>query len=219
MRPGNSGRNRDSFPMNRIAIALLIIPFVTLAGCDRSAEARSNHAGSVPVAAAPVIDSSLPSGEALRRFQSALPRVSALSGGARSRDELVNRFVAAVESGDSAALDRLAVSKAEYAFLYFPGSLYTRKPYELPPDIAWLLSDQNSRKGFIRLARRLGGKPLNFRSYECTDAETEAENRFWRTCQVSYVDATSGLEVKKRLFGAIIERSGSYKFLSYANDF
>ncbi len=205
--------------MNRMAVAVLIVPLFTLAGCDRPAEARSNRAGSVPAPAAPIIDSILPRGEALRRFQSELSHVSAFRGGARNRNELVDRFVEAIEGQDTAALSRLVVSKAEYAFLYFPTSVYTRKPYELSPDIAWLLSEQNSRKGFIRLTRRLGGKSLDLRGYECSDAVTEGENRFWRTCQVTYVEGANRAPQKKKLFGAIIERSGSYKFLSYANDF
>ncbi len=205
--------------MSRIAVAFMVVPLLTFAGCDRPAEARSNHAGISPASAATVVDSILPTGEALRRFQAELAHVSAFSGGARNRDELVKQFVAAVEGRDTTALERLVVSRAEYAFLYFPSSVYTRKPYELPPDVAWLLSEQNSKKGLIRLTRRLGGKPLSFRGYECTHPVAEGENRFWRTCQISYVDGTSGLQVKKKLFGAIIERSGSYKFLSYANDF
>lgn len=165
------------------------------------------------------IDSALPPGEALRRFQSELPRVTAFAGGAPGRDDLVTRFVTAMESGDTAALERLAVSKAEYAFLYFPSSIYTRKPYELPPDIAWLLADQNSQKGLTRITRRLAGKPLTFSSYECGEPIVEGDNRFWRTCHMTYVDPTTGQPITRRLFGAIIERAGAYKFLSYANDF
>lgn len=165
------------------------------------------------------IDSALPPGEALRRFQSELPEVAALTGAAWGRDDLVTRFVTAMESRDTAALERLVVSKAEYAFLYFPSSTYMRKPYELPPDIAWLLADQNSRKGLTRITRRLAGKPLKFSGYECSDPIVEGDNRFWRTCHMTYVDPTTGQPVTRRLFGAIIERAGAYKFLSYANDF
>ncbi|HEU4748739.1 MAG TPA: hypothetical protein VFS56_09585, partial [Gemmatimonadaceae bacterium] len=92
-------------------------------------------------------------------------------------------------------------------------------PYELPPEIAWLLSDQGSRKGSTRLTRRLGGKPLGFRGYECGNPVTESKNRFWRGCRVTYIDPARGVPVTKALFGTIMERDGRYKFLSYANDF
>ncbi len=161
----------------------------------------------------------MPVAVALARFQSELPPVTGLSTGVRNRDELVARFVVAIETGDTAALDSLLVSKAEYAFLYYPSSVYSRTPYELPPGIAWLLSEQNSTKGLTRVTRRLGGKRLDFRGYECSAVETEGENRFWRTCLVSYIDPTSRQAVTKKLFGAIMERAGRYKFLSYANDF
>lgn len=137
----------------------------------------------------------------------------------RSRDELVARFVRAVQARNAAALDSLVVSKAEYAFLYFPSSVYSHKPYELPPDIAWLLSDQNSRKGLVRVTRRLGGSKLGFQGYQCSDAITEGENRFWRSCQLTYIDPTTRRPIERKLFGAIIERDKRYKFLSYANDF
>ena len=188
-------------------------------GRDRPVQAKSAHRDSAISPAAPIIDSILPAGETLRRFQSTLTPVSELSASIRSRDALVARFMSAIESGDSAALKRLLVSKDEYAFLYFPTSTYTRKPYELPPDIAWLLSEQNNLKGFVRLTRRLGGKSLGFRGYECGDPVTESENRFWRACRITYVDPTTGLHVTRALFGAIMERAGNYKFLSYANDF
>lgn len=166
-----------------------------------------------------VVDSILPSGEALRRFQSDLPRVTSLGNAAPSRDALVKRFMTALENGDSVALRELHVSKAEYAFLYYPTSAYNRKPYELPPDIAWLLSEQNSIKGLTRVTRRLGGKDLDFSGYECGAAVTEGENRFWRSCEISYIDPASGTSLTKRLFGAIIQHRAGYKFLSYSNDF
>lgn len=134
------------------------------------------------------MDSVLPVGEGLQRFQRGLPRVSKLEGAARSRDELVKEFMAALESADSAALARLHVSRAEYAFLYYPTSVYARKPYELSPDIAWLLSEQNSRKGRERIVRRLAGNRLRLRGYECGTPVKEGKNQFWRSCQVEYFD-------------------------------
>ncbi len=187
--------------------------------CDRPAQAGNARPDTSRARVLGVVDSILPTAEALRRFQSDLPRVSAFGGSAPSRDSLVERFVRALENADTAELGRLHVSKPEYAFVYFPTSAYMRKPYELPPDIAWMLSEQNSAKGFTRINRRLGGKNLGVRGYECGPAVTEGENRFWRSCHVSYVDPATGHPVTKKLFGAIMQHGPAYKFLSYANDF
>lgn len=217
---GKLRRHCLAFLMKRMAVVLACICILVASGCDRPAEARfAQNADSGQPSPAMKIDSALPPGEALRRFQSELPGVTALTGAAPTRDDLVTRFVTAMEKRDNAALERLVVSKAEYGFLYFPSSIYMRKPYELPPDIAWLLSEQNSRKGFIRLTRRLAGNPLEFRGYECSEPVIEGDNRFWRMCHVTYVDPTTRKVVRRRLFGAIIESGGAYKFLSYVNDF
>jgi hypothetical protein len=199
-------------------LCIVAVAALAAAGCDRAAEAGTRPARAV---AAPLtkIDSILPPGEALRRFQSALPVVTEFADAPRARNRLVSEFITALERADTAALAKLRVSKPEYAFLYFPSSVYSRKPYELPPDIAWLLSDQNSEKGSTRLVRRLSGRDLRFDGYSCGISAKEHENVFWRDCQVTYVDPASSVRVTRGLFGAIMRRDGRYKFLSYANDF
>lgn len=196
-----------------VAVAALVA-----AGCDRAAEAGGRPAQG---AASPgtIIDSLLPPGEALRRFQSDLPVVTELADSPPGRDKLVSEFIKALERADTVAFAKLRVSKAEYAFLYYPSSVYSRKPYELAPDIAWLLSEQNSQKGAIRLLRRLSGRDLRFNGYACGTPVREQDNVFWRDCEVRYVDPAISLPVTRKLFGAIMQRGDRYKFLSYANDF
>jgi hypothetical protein len=198
-------------------ILIAAVAALVAAGCDRAAEAGARPAQAT--SAPGKIDSMLPPGEALHRFQSELPVVTALEGGAPGRDQLVSQFIKALERADTAALEKLVVSKAEYGFLYFPTSVYSRKPYELPPDIAWLLNEQNSRKGATRIIRRLSGRDLHFSGYTCGSSASKQENVFWRDCQVRYVDPASSRPVTRKLFGAIIQRGDQYKFLSYANDF
>jgi hypothetical protein len=199
-------------------LSIVAIAALVAAGCDRAAEAGGRPARANP-AAGMKIDSMLPPGEALRRFQSELAVVSELADGAPGRDELVSQFMRALERADTAALEKLVLSKAEYGLLYFPSSVYSRKPYELPPDIAWLLNEQNSRKGAIRVVRRLSGRDLKFGGYTCGSPVSEQENVFWRDCQVTYVDPATSRPVTRKLFGTIIQRGHQYKFLSYANDF
>jgi hypothetical protein len=204
--------------LNR-TLSVAAVAVLVAAGCDRAAEAGGRPPQKAGSAAGMKIDSILPPGEALRRFQSELPAVTELDDAARGRDELVSEFITALERADTASLATLAVSKAEYAFLYFPSSAYSRKPYELAPDIAWFLNEQNSQKGATRILHRLSGRDLGFSSYTCDSPVTEQENVFWRDCRVKYVDPASSRPVARKLFGTIMRRGERYKFLSYANDF
>ena len=167
---------------------------------------------------APIIDSILPMDVLLARFRRGLPEVTSLEHGVRSADDLMRQFLAAVGTGDTAALADLALSRSEYGWLYFPTSVYAAAPYELPPELAWTLSTVASEKGIGRVTRRLGGAQIRFHGYQCGQEAREGRNRFWRECVVEYEYAGEG-RVLRRLFGTIMERDGRYKFLSYANDF
>lgn len=154
----------------------------------------------------------------LARFRSGLPVATALEGGAASADELVDRFLSAVARGDTVTLAQLRVTRAEYAWLYFPTSVYAAAPYELAPDVAWMLSTAASEKGLTRVVGRLGGAQLELRGYTCVQQGREGENRFWRECTLAYDHPVDG-PASRQLFGSIMEHGGRYKFLSYANDF
>lgn len=166
----------------------------------------------------PIVDSTLPMDVLLARFRRGLPEVTSMEHGARSADDLVRQFLAAVGTGDAAALTDLTLSRSEYGWLYFPTSVYAAAPYELPPEIAWTLSTAASEKGLGRVTRRLGGVPIRFHGHRCAQESKEGANRFWRQCVVEYEHPGEG-RASRRLFGTIMERDGRYKFLSYANDF
>lgn len=195
---------------------LLAVSATGCTGADDDAPAAKADVGPKEEPAAPrgrSVDSALAS------FRQGLPVVTRLEHGAASRDELVEKFIAAVERNDTAAVARMHVSRAEYAYLYFPTSIYVQEPYVQPPAIAWLLSSQSSEKGISRVMRRLGGQRLNFSEYRCTEESREGDNTFWRSCAITYRDPRDQTAVTRRLFGTIIGRDGRYKFLSYANDF
>lgn len=164
------------------------------------------------------VDSILPMEVQLARFRHGLPVVTALDNAARSADDLVRQFLTAVGKADTTALAGLTLSRSEYAWLYFPTSVYAAPPYELPPDLAWTLSRAASEKGASRVIRRLSGPRLRFHGYRCGQQASEGPNRFWRQCTVDYEHPAEG-RVSRRLFATIMERDGRYKFLSYANDF
>lgn len=202
--------------MRRPLLAALLLALGTTA-CSQPGAKPQQAAGADTAPGEQATPASIDS--ALASFREGLPVVTRLEHGQLSRDALVENFVRAVERNDTAAVSRMHVSRAEYAYLYFPTSIYMREPYAQPPAIAWLLTSQNSEKGISRVLRRLGGRQIGFAGYRCAEESREDGNTFWRSCALTYRDPRDRTPVTRRLFGAIIERDGRYKFLSYANDF
>jgi hypothetical protein len=181
----------------------------TVAASSRLTGARNEPA---------VVDSSLPLEEALRRFRVGLSVVKRLSGGAPTRDALVRRFVRAVEQRDTAAVRAMVLSRAEFAYLYYPDSPFTREPHEQMAGLVWFFTQANSSKGITRAFNRLGGQSLAYRGHQCNvRPKRQGPNRLWENCVVRLGQGNTDAEL--RLFGSIIERDGRLKFVSYANDF
>lgn len=193
----------------------VVLASIVLGGCA-SGEAREAVPPD-PAAVATVIDSIFPLAEALRRFRADIPEVQALAGGADSRDDLVRRFVRALETRDTSAIRDLVLSRAEYAWLYYPTSSFSREPYYQMPQLNWFLSFEDSRKGITRALRRFGGGDLQYAGYACPDsALVDGGLRFWHRCTIAL--GRAGVPKQLRLFGSIVERDGQFKFYSYAND-
>ncbi len=190
---------------------------ILLAAALACSAGEAREAASPPVTYSGVVDSILPLEEALRRFRADLLETTALEGGAASRDELVRRFVRAVETRDTTALRQMVLSRAEYAWLYYPTSAFSREPYYQMPQLNWFLNVASSEKGITRVVTRHGGRTLGFAGYQCPDsARTDGGLSFWDGCLVTFEH--EGDSRRMRLFGSIIERGGRYKFYSYAND-
>jgi hypothetical protein len=167
-----------------------------------------------------VVDSIFPPAEELRRFQATLSdTVTALAGGATGRDELVASFVAALEAGDSAAFAPLALTRAEFGWLWFPGSRFTRPPYRTKPGLLWFQMQNASNRGINRAFRRFGARPLGLVRHDCpAEPLVEGENRTWEGCTVTIrPEGTDGARTL-RLFGSILERGGVWKYVGYEND-
>jgi hypothetical protein len=111
----------------------------------------------------------------------------------------------------------MVMTRAEFAYLYFPTSPHARPPAQQPPALAWFIHTQNSEKGVGRVLDRFGGRRVGLRGYTCASApRVEAENRIWDDCQLHI--GTGGDTATVRLFGGVIERDGRFKMLSYSND-
>jgi hypothetical protein len=192
--------------------ALAAIALAT-AGCE---------GGGPPVAAqvstaGAQVDTVFPVEDALRRFRADVPDAPAgLRGGEPSVEALVDRWVDAVESHDTATVRRLVLDRSEFAYLYYPTSPFSREPYYQPPELVWFQFQANSEKGIMRVLRRLGGSELRYVGVECPEPPTtQGGNRIRERCVVLRLAGAD--TVSQGLFGGIIERDARFKFITYAN--
>lgn len=154
---------------------------------------------------------------ALARFRTGLPEPTGLSDGASTLDELVTRFIGALEARDTAALAVMHMTRAEFAWLYYPTNPQARPPYSLPPDVMWFVEQGNSAKGVERLLNDRGGQKLGVVGYRCDPVTSrQGENIVIGPCLLRRVIASRDT-VEERLFGLVIERGGQFKFVSYSN--
>ena len=194
----------------RVPVLLGLLLLVGVTACE-SRDVRAE-----PPAGA-VVDSVLPREEALRRFRTGLPRADSLAGGSESRDALVLAFMRALAAEDTAAIAGLAVSRSEFAYLYYPTASEGLPPYDLTPGLMWFMLFERSNQGVRNLLQRYGGTKAEVLDHQCgTGHRREGENRVYGPCVVRWRSA-AGDTVAARLFGRILERDGRFKFLSYAN--
>jgi len=197
--------------------AVLVV--VWLASACRRAEPPPEASASDTVRA--IVDSIFPIEEELRRFRATLAGEppAGLTGGAPSRDALVERFVTALEAADTAAFRDMLLTRTEFAWLYYPHTRFTAPPYELAPDLLWFQIENGTSRGFGRLLDRMGGRAAHAAGYTCpVGARTEGPNLAWEDCVV-HLRPPGSERRDLRLFGTILARDGVYKFVSYSNGF
>ena len=186
-------------------------------GDDRQPAAQAVPPRAADAAAPPAVpDSEYDIAVQLRRFRAAVgDHPATLAGAEASRDALVRRFVRAVEAADTSTLERMQLSAGEFAYSYYPDNKLSRPPYELEPQLMWQQMQSEGDRGRARLLRRYGGKPLRFRSLDCQPPERQG-NSLLHACRVRH-GTVDGPPLDERLFGAILEQHGRFKFVSYSN--
>jgi hypothetical protein len=167
-----------------------------------------------------VVDSILPIEEEARRFRAAIggDSVGALQNASPSREALVQRFVKALASRDSADLRSMAISPREFVDLVYPSSPYTRAPYRQSPGLTWMQFRNPSESGLRRLLGRFGGKTLTAGILSCEPKPArQGANLIWTGCTLRLTGA-GALPAPHRYFGSILERDRLFKFVGYANE-
>lgn len=202
--------------MRRSALLSFIVLASAITACDRAA---TPDAARSDAPRASVVDSALPIDTLLHRFRATLPDTpTTLAGGVPTAEGLTRALLRALQTQDTATVQRLVLSASEFAWLYYPHTRFTRAPYELGPDLLWLQLGMASEKGAVRLIRRYGGRPLRFEALTCPDSATEeGPNRVLVGCRVRFAASDSAAR-ELRLFGSLLQRDGQYKFVSYANE-
>jgi hypothetical protein len=163
------------------------------------------------------IDSIFPMEEEVRRFREGLEAPSGLSGGAPSLETLVDRYLRGLEAGDGEGIARMALDRAEFAYLYFPHTQYVEGPYELSPAFVWYQLGNRSSRGLTRALRLYEGETLHDVGVDCPEGrESFGDGWIHHGCAV-LGELPTGEEVREVLFGSILELDGHFKFVGFAN--
>ena len=165
-----------------------------------------------------VVDSIFPMKEYERRFRQRLTEVDTLAGGSTSRDALVTQVMDAIAARDSAALDALIITPAEFSWIVFPHHLYRDEPYALDPAIFWAQMQLATKKGRRRLFNRYGGRNPSRIGVSCERDTTAARDSLilWAPCSVRVT--WDGVAGPGKYFGSIVEHNGRYKLMSLETD-
>lgn len=206
----------------RMLVLAALAASLCSAGCGTERLEGRGMEESSAVTAVPgsmIVDSVVPIGEALARFRAEVDEVPPrLRGGAESPEALAREVVRLVAAADTSAFAGVTIDRAEFAWQYYETSPLAQPPYELPPALMWFQLQQGNRTGLFRLLRELGGRRLEYERLSCEpDPVRQGENRLWTGCRVRL--AVDGESRELRLFGAMLERDGRVKMLSYDNDF
>lgn len=181
-----------------------------------AADSQAAHIAEV-VAAGGTVDSILPIDEQLRRFREGLQPVDTLRQASPSQDALVRRFLAALTSRDTAALNALVIDRAEFAYLYYPGSALSLPPYEAPPQLLWGQILASSNEGVAKALTRVDGAAISLEDIRCpAPPVAEGGNRLHQNCEIRIRIGRRPSETG-RWFGTIVERDGRFKLLGLAN--
>lgn len=166
---------------------------------------------------AAVVDSVVAPDVALARFRAGLTEPAGLTGGAPTRDSLFALALAALTARDTAAIRDLTLTRAEFAWLYYPTNPQAAPPYDLDPQLMWFLLVGNSENGLREALSTYGGRPLRYRDGRCEgDSSVQGANALWGPCWLGF-NEVGGNKREDRLLGLVIRRAGRYKIVSWSN--
>ncbi|HEX7240761.1 MAG TPA: hypothetical protein VF263_10875 [Longimicrobiaceae bacterium] len=199
--------------MKRAFFAAVLL---VLAACGTSPGDAAPAADTAASAPAERVDSVLPREEEMRRFTAGLGAPpERLEGGEASLEALARAHLRATSRGDTAALRRMLLTRAEFAHLYYPHTPLSRPPYDLAPGLMWLQLTRASDVGAGTVLADLRGRSPRFRAVRCAaKPEAQGSGTVHAGCAVRFTLPGEG-EEERVLFGPVLERDGRFKFVSY----
>lgn len=205
------------FARRKLAVLLSCAALAAACKKDAPADDQQKHIQEV-VAAGGVVDSVLPMPEQLNRFRSTITdQPDTLRHASASVDDLVKRLSAAIAANDTAQLNAMLLDRAEFAWLYYPGSKMSLPPYEAPPQLLWGQLMATSEEGAQSLLKKFGSKPFNVTGINCPKPPVaEGKNLLHEGCLLK-VTSAGAVPGEAAYFGTIIERDKRFKFVSYAS--
>jgi len=196
----------------------LMAPLALAAGLSLLAACGGDDATAEPVRTPVHVDSIFPIEEEIRRFREGMTPVAGLTGGLDSPAALVDALLRRLEAADTLGVTELALTRTEFAYLYYPYTIYTSPPYQLSPALVWFQQQNRSSRGLTRLLRTYAGKPLHDTGLSCPDeGEAFGNGHIWHGCTV-LGELPTGEAVEERLFGSILAVDGRHKFVSFSNE-
>jgi hypothetical protein len=133
-------------------------------------------------------------------------------------EDLARRVVEAVRTKDVPTLRDLRVSEKLYKEELCPAFLASKPRHTMNVDFHWNLLQVNALEGMREILNRYGGQPIEYRGLEDPDEiEEYGTFRLWRRVRVRIQLEGKEKEISARLFGAIVERNGRFKLLSYVS--
>ena len=118
-----------------------------------------------------------------------------------------------MEQRDTAALLRTHLSRAEFAYLYYPEHPQARAPHPLPPDLMWLMIETRSTRAVAEMVAELDGGPSHLETVHCQSTARQGGARVYRGCRGT-LRRKGGADEDVAL-GPIIERDGRFKFIAF----
>lgn len=188
---------------------ILLSALIPLVACAKRDETPPRHVEQV-------VDSVIPREEALRRFREGVPEVRELSGGLPSREALAKAVAGALAAHDTLRLRDLALTKEEYAWLYYPTAAQGLPPYDLAPALYWFTLGGRNASALHTLLDEGAVSGSRYLKHDCGTASVhEGENTLWGPCTIWSV-APRGDTLSSRALSLVIERGGKWKVVSYS---
>lgn len=143
------------------------------------------------------------------------------TGGADSIDALLDQFLAAIKAGDTAAAERLRVTKAEYCNIIVPGQVpkgeSPRQTFEKTNDIYFGMMDTRSRYTLDALIKEFKDQEFVGRQLELSKGTREFA---WYSAYGQVVLTLTEADGNKRTLrtGWIAAVDGRYKFIAFSRN-